>query len=129
MSAPLLNRRCSVPGCPRKHVRRGHCQTHACQVDRHGRLTPEREWLRERTKCGAIGCPRAGVVRPVLGGGFLDYCSRHAGQLYEHGRLTPESEREMGHGPTCKTVGCVGKHRAKGYCAGCYGRLGRARPA
>ena len=127
MSAPLLNRRCSVPGCPRKHVRRGYCHTHAYQIDRHGRLTPERELLRERSKCGAPSCPRAGVVRPTLGGGFLDYCGRHARQLYVHGRLTPEREHQMGR-VGCSVTGCTKPHRARGWCVGHY-NTARTRPA
>lgn len=114
MTAPLLNRRCSVPGCLAKHLRRGYCHKHACQVDRHGRLTPERERKRERGPCPVHGCEREDAGRGP-------YCRRHARQVRTHGRLTPEREHEK-RGPGCTVPGCPKPHRAKGLCIGHYYR-------
>jgi hypothetical protein len=110
MSAPRLNRKCTVPGCEGKHLRRGHCQKHATQVDRHGRLAPEREWGRAPLPCEAPDCWRASRGR---------YCPKHARQIYVHGRLTPEREHVMGRAG-CKIAGCTWPHRAGGYCVRHY---------
>lgn len=61
---------CAAPDCEREVRARGLCARHAKQVQRHGRLTPEREIATLPPRlCAGEGCARS-----VYGHGF---CARH----------------------------------------------------
>ena len=110
---------CEAPGCGAKNYARAGkharlCKKHGAQVNRHGRLTPERE-RGVKLVCVADGCTRTDTF------GRPPHCRKHACQIRTHGRLTPEREHQMGN-EKCRTPGCKNKHRAKGYCVTHYGQ-------
>ena len=78
---------CIAPGCERRREVAGYCAKHYQQVRRHGRLTPEREYL-----CGSLTqeCKVSGCTNTWVAKG---YCHRHYQQIRRHGRLTPERQK------------------------------------
>ena len=109
---------CDVPRCEAKNYARGGgfarlCKRHYSQVERHGRLTPERERGVVRV-CLVEGCERTDTIG--------QYCRKHARQVRVHGRLTPEREHEFGR-VGCTVPGCSEEHRAQGYCVRHYNQM------
>lgn len=118
---------CSVAGCGTKHYARSFCKAHYTQIQRHGRLTPEREHGRPLGPCAAPACEVLGS-RYVRGYEAGRLCERHARQIRKHGRLTPELEHVLGH-HGCSVAGCQNPHSAKGFCANHYNSANWARIA
>ena len=115
-------RTCNVPGCEAKNYARGGgfarlCKRHYTQIDRHGRLTPERDRGRPPGPCAAPKCEQTAAICPR--GATARYCLKHARQVRTHGRLTPEREHVMNH-VGCRVPGCAEEHRAGGFCVRHY---------
>jgi len=98
---------CGAPWCGRESRTSGYCPKHYQQVRRHGRLTPEREYLSRGVGCGVDGCSRVQIAKGL--------CFRHYQQIRRYGCLTPERERAYGR-TGCRVPGCAGVHSSRGYC-------------
>jgi len=75
---------CSADSCQRPVKSRGFCGRHYQQIRRHGRLTPEREYLCDlpTNECTVSGCSNTWVAK--------GHCYRHYQQIRRHGRLMPD---------------------------------------
>jgi len=73
---------CSVEGCNRKHHGKGYCNKHLHQIQRHGKITPERERnvYTPDSKCMVEGCNN----RPHSFG----LCNKHYLQIRRHGKTS-----------------------------------------
>jgi len=75
----LPRRRCTVEGCARPAVAKGHCDAHRKQIRRHGRVV--------QTWRGHVGCRAPGCDRPHYGQG---YCRLHLRRVQTYGAPTPK---------------------------------------
>jgi hypothetical protein len=70
--------KCIVEGCNNKYKAKGYCNKHYHQVERHGKITPEKEHNRY-SKCLVEECNR----KPEAHG----YCNTHYEQIRKHGKI------------------------------------------
>lgn len=79
---------CSVEGCSRPHHANGYCTKHNHQIERHGRITPERERSVYSTdsKCSVSGCDN----RPKNNG----LCNRHYLQVRRFGKILARTTKD-----------------------------------
>jgi len=103
-------KRCSVRGCAQGHYGKGFCKKHYTQLERHGRLTLERERGSDR-HCSTPKCRGRGAHRR-LGGGY--HCAKC------HAKNKAEGKSDAAPRQECSVRGCDSPHRAKGFCTKHY---------
>lgn len=97
-------------GCAQGHYGKGFCKKHYTQLERHGRLTLERERGSGR-HCSTPKCRGLGVHRRV-GGGY--HCAKCHAKNKAEGKVDAAPRQE------CSVRGCDSPHRAKGLCTKHY---------
>ena len=95
-------RTCAASSCDKPARAKGYCSRHYKQLQRHGRLTPEKE---HRDKCLVSGCDRPHKAR--------GYCAAHYKQLTVHGKII---RRRQNKDRKCYLIDCNNPARAKGLC-------------
>ncbi|MGL4949306.1 MAG: hypothetical protein ACRC5M_02905 [Anaeroplasmataceae bacterium] len=112
-------RLCSATNCLNKHYSNGYCSKHNAQVRVHGRLTPERERVKNKS-CSHMNCKNT-----HYGKGF---CYAHYKQSKRNGvtkdisKIAQSSEDRV-----CKEIECNLKHYARGFCSKHYKKDQRVR--
>jgi len=108
-----INKGCKVIGCEGKHKAKGFCDKHYRQYLHHGRLAPEREYLK-LTKCCITDCNKPYHA--------LGFCLAHYKRFIEGKSITEAIQERPGRksNKLCSIEGCNKKHYAKGYCVNHY---------